>query len=345
MMPIPNVVIIRTFPGKEQGRAIGVFGFCVMLAPAAGPVIGGVLVDHVGWRAVFVMVVPMALAALWFAQRFLPLGRSDDQAPPLDWLGLGAIALAVPLLLNGVIELKGGSGAHPWILLGAGTLLLGGFVAHELRAAAPLLSLRIYARRAMAVGAAVSLVLGFSQAAVTYLLPVYVQHALGYSASRAGLIMLPTLLALGFALPIGGRLADRIASRYLVGGGMLAFGVSTLLVASPAITASFLAITLVTMLGRVGFGILMPSLSLATVRRLPPEEVAHGASMASFMRQFGSSIGVPVAAVFLESRLATSGADVQAAYAHTFAWLALACAFGAVAGWFLEARPPRDAAR
>ena len=117
VQPIPAIIILRAFEPHEQGRASGIFGMGVVLAPALGPSIGGLLVDGFGWRSIFFMVVPFCLASLWLARRFVPTtspggGAANPQGAALDWRGLLLAAAGTLCLLNGLVELHRRHGAE-----------------------------------------------------------------------------------------------------------------------------------------------------------------------------------------------------------------------------------------
>jgi MFS family permease len=110
LQPIPAIIVMRAFEPHERGRAMGIFGFGVVLAPAIGPSLGGVLVEWFGWRSIFFVVVPFCVAAVLLARRFLPIDKPEDAArrgARLDVRGLALIALVLLSLLNGMVELHG----------------------------------------------------------------------------------------------------------------------------------------------------------------------------------------------------------------------------------------------
>ena len=114
VQPIPAVIILYAFQPHEQGRASGIFGMGVVLAPALGPSIGGLLVDWFGWRSIFFMVVPLCLASLWLAYKFVPASapggvEPNRQGEALDWRGLLLGTVGTLCLLNGLVSLHGGS--------------------------------------------------------------------------------------------------------------------------------------------------------------------------------------------------------------------------------------------
>ena len=116
VQPIPAIIIMRAFEPHEQGRASGIFGMGVVLAPAIGPSVGGVLVDLFGWRSIFFMVVPFCLASLWMAWRYVPNTApggvaANRQGAALDWRGLLLGSAGTLCLLNGMVALHGGTPA------------------------------------------------------------------------------------------------------------------------------------------------------------------------------------------------------------------------------------------
>src|SRR5690242_12241779 len=127
VQPIPAIIMLRAFEPSEQGRASGLFGMGVVLAPALGPSIGGLLVDLFGWRSIFFMVVPFCLLSIWLAYRYVPTstpgGAAAGSAPRLDWRGLALGTVGTLCLLNGLLEVRGGD---PLL---AGGLLLGALLA------------------------------------------------------------------------------------------------------------------------------------------------------------------------------------------------------------------------
>ncbi|HWS75407.1 MAG TPA: MFS transporter, partial [Quisquiliibacterium sp.] len=178
LQPIPAVMIMRTFGENERGRAMGVYGFGVVFAPAIGPSVGGVLVEHFGWRSIFFVMLPFAIAGLALARRFLPLSSTPGERPPVDWRGLLLIGTATLCLLNGLTQVRGGDEALGYWLLAGAVVALGLFLVVERRIAAPLMQLRLFRSPSFAAGALVSLIYGMGIFGSTYLIPVYLQTAL-----------------------------------------------------------------------------------------------------------------------------------------------------------------------
>ena len=346
LMPIPNVVIMREFPGDQQGRAIGIFGFGVVLAPAIGPAVGGVLVEHFGWRSIFFVVVPFCVVALEMARRYLPVVSSFVTTPkPFDWTGLALATCATLAVLNGLVDLQGGKTVQAAILLAGGVAAFGAFAFHQLRAAHPLLQMHLFAHRPFTMGAIVAFVYGIGLFGSTYLLPIYLQAALDYSPSRAGLVLLPAGLAMAITMPVAGRLADKLRASRLVAAGLVLLAVSTVLTATESSQTSVLVLIAWVVIGRIGIAIVIPALSLGSMRGLAPAEIPQAASMGNFLRQLGGAVGVSLVGILLEWRLAAHGVTLlgvggDAARVHafdeTFLLLAAIMLPAIVAAWFME---------
>ena len=366
VQPIPAIIILRAFEPQEQGRASGIFGMGVVLAPALGPSIGGLLVDAFGWRSIFFMVVPFCLASFWMAQRFVPTSApggaaANPQGAALDWRGLLLASGGTLCLLNGLVELKGGPLAVAATLLGAAALALTGFVVlqrrmllarrrHPEHGVDPLLNLSLFRERRFAMGSIVAFIYGTALFGSTYLLPVYMQMGLGLSASFVGTILLPAGLVLAVSIALVGRLSDRQPAHRLVSLGLLLLASSFALM--PLIEAADRTRTLTLLvswaiLGRIGLGFILPSLNVGAMRGLERAQIPQGASAINFLRMLGGAAGVSLCGIVLEWRLSAHGASLgaagigpgrTAAFNETFVMLAALCALALLAAWRMRAR-------
>jgi MFS transporter, DHA2 family, multidrug resistance protein len=347
MQTIPSVVILRMFQPHEQGRAMGIFGFGVVLTPAIGPTVGGLLVEFFGWRSIFFVVVPFCLIALYLSRRFLPHATMEPAGrKALDWRGLLWLSVATLCLLNGLVQLHQLNSAVPWVLLGAGFAGLASFAWYELHHPEPLLHLRLFRQPQFAMGAIVAFIYGIGLFGSTYLLPIFLQTALGYSASGAGFVLLPAGLAMAICMPIAGRMADKLPPSRLVVSGVLMMTLSLALMVSVNQHSPYFALLLWVALGRIGLSLILPALSIGTVRGLEPSEISQATSMSSFMRQLGGVIGISLVGIALETRLKAHGADLVssgaidpnrlAAFDEIFVFLAVVSFCATFAAWFMK---------
>eukprot|EP01034_Spumella_vulgaris_P041369 gene41369-51226_t len=271
VQPIPAIIILRAFEPSEQGRASGIFGMGVVLAPAIGPSIGGVLVDLFGWRSIFFMVVPFCLASVWLAYRYVPItapggAAADRQGNRLDWVGLLLATVGTLCLLNGLVELHGNSPLRAGLLLGGAMAALVAFVGWQRRLMGtgrePLMNLHVFGYRQFAMGSIVAFIYGTALFGSTYLLPVYMQLGLQLSASHVGTILLPAGFVLALTIAGVGRLADRQPTYLLVsiGLGLLALGFALMVTVGLGTALVFIVAWVV--VGRIGLGFILPSLNL-----------------------------------------------------------------------------------
>jgi MFS transporter, DHA2 family, multidrug resistance protein len=349
MQPIPGIVILRAFEPREQGRAMGVFGFGVVLAPAIGPSVGGFLVELFGWRSIFFVVVPFCLAVMLMIRRFLtPQSPLMGEARALDWKGLLLAGVSTTCLLNGLASLHHDLlQAAVLLTLGLGCLIV--FVLYQLRTGAePLMNMQLFGYRQFAMGALVAFIYGMGLFGSTYLLPVYLQMGLHYAPSRAGLLLLPAGIVLAVVIPLAGKLADHVAPNRLVALGLALLALSFGLMTIGSSAASYLALMAWAVIGRIGLGFVLPSLSLGAMRGIERDLIAQASSTLSFVRQLGGALGVGVVGIVLEWRLAVHHAslsheaggnfgDQVLAFHETFLLVAALCAVAVVAA--LRMRP------
>lgn len=357
VQPIPAIIILRAFAPHEQGRASGIFGMGVVLAPAIGPSIGGILVDLFGWRSIFFMVVPFCLASLWMAHRFVPTTAPGGVAANrggagLDWRGLLLGSVGTLCLLNGLVDLRGGSGLQAAVLLLAALASLFLFIWWERRIAQrggeALMNLHLFSYRQFAMGSIVAVIYGTALFGSTYLLPVYMQLALHISASHVGTILLPAGFVLAGTIAVVGRMADKQPTYWLVSIGLALLAASFALMVVLTLESALWQLALLAVLGRVGLGFILPSLNLGAMRPLSKALIPQGASSINFLRMLGGAAGVSLCGIVLEWRLAAHGDSLSnpvtsaarvAAFDEVFLLLAALCLLAMAAAWQLREAP------
>jgi predicted MFS family arabinose efflux permease len=353
VQPIPAIIIMRAFAPHEQGRASGLFGMGVVLAPALGPSVGGILVDLFGWRSIFFMVVPLCLVSIWMAFRYVP-GTAPGGLAANRQGGLLLGATGTLCLLNGMVELHGGNVWLAAALLVAAAAALVGFVAWQRRMIAtgrpPLMHLALFESTPFAMGSIVAFIYGIALFGSTYLLPVYMQLGLKLSASHVGTILLPAGLVLAITIAFVGRLADRRPTWLLVSIGLALLAASFALMGTVMLGSALWVLVVWATLGRIGLGFILPSLNLGSLRPLHESLLSQGSSAINFLRMLGGAIGVSLCGIVLEWRLAAHGDSLTnpvssparlAAFNESFIMLAGLCALALVAAWRL--RPPATA--
>lgn len=303
IQPLAMVAIIDVFPVHERGRAMGAYGLGIVLSPAVGPVAGGLLVDHFGWRAVFLVTVPLCLAAIALAPRFVVPGRPLPGAHkrPFDAIGMVLVVAALCAVLGGLAALI----RAPWA--GAAGLALGaalayGFVVWERNTLHPLLDFRIFREPGFTAAVLVAAAYGVGIYGSTYLAPIFAQIGAGFSAYEAGVMLLPGGAVLAIVLLLSGRLADRFPPHRVAMAGLAFFAVAAILMGFSSRATGFWLLALWVAIGRVGLGLIIPGLNAGALRLLPHGTEAAGSASINFFRQLGGALGVTLLALFLEAR-------------------------------------------
>jgi MFS transporter, DHA2 family, multidrug resistance protein len=339
LQPLAMIVLFRVFPVDERGRAMALYGFGIVLAPAIGPAIGGALLDAFGWRSIFLLTVPFCIAGLALARQTLLSASSSRTQPSFDWMGVALLLGALVTLLNvPVLGHREGFGSPIVIALAlAGGMLAAAFVGWEIRTPAPLLPVRLFRHPPFANSTIVAFAYGVGLFGTTYLVPVFAQEIAHYSAAEAGYLLVPPGIALAIAIVVGGRLTDRAPPAPVIIAGLALFALSSLLLAFAGAQTAFALVALWLVIGRVGLGMLIPALNVGAVESLTGTELAYASSAVNFVRQLGGAVGVNVLAVLLEWRSAAIG-DMNAArpFHECFAVVTLAFVLAIVPAWFIR---------
>ena len=321
LIPVGMAMMFRTYPPAERIRANRLLIVPTLMAPALGPVIGGVLVDGLSWRWIFYINLPVGVAALVFGALFLPRG-SEHPPGPFDLPGFLLAGTGFPLFMFALSTgATSGWGAAPVLATGvAGLVLLALFVLVELRAAAPMLRLRIYANRLFR---ATNLQLTFAGAGffgTLFLVPLLLQNGLGFSAVHSGLSTFPEAIGGMIGVQVTTRLYKRVGPRRLMIAGMCGTVVTIggMAFAGPGNAAWLIPVLMFFTGGSFGFA-MAPS-QAAALATVSPAETGHASTLLNTLRQAGGAAGVAL----LGTVLGATGASSADLAGYRLAFLAAA---------------------
>ena len=335
--PVAMAIVANTFPEPaERAKAIGVFGSVSGLALAVGPILGGALVDGLGWRAIFYVNVPIVAAAIVCTALFVPESRAP-RARRFDPIGQALMILVLGSVVYAIIESRSLGWTSPAILglLAVAVLSALGILGYEPRRADPLLEPRLF--RSAPFGAAIVMALMALCAfgAWLFVTTQYLQNVRGMSALTAGLCLLPVGVPVVLLSPRTGRLVATRGPRppLVVSGTALALGGGASLWLRPA--TPLLAVLAVYLLFGVFLGTVNPPITNTAVSGMPRSMAGVAASLASTGRQTGTTLGVAVSGAIVGAAVASAGAAASGGAAFTTAargvwWLVLGLGVGIV---------------
>lgn len=306
IQPLAMTMIFQVFPARQRGLGMGIYGLGVILGPAIGPAVGGILVDWLNWRAVFFMPLPTCIMAIVFALFFAPDREEGAVSARFDWSGFAFLCL---FLVSMLWALSNGQrlGWHSLTILGTAlfALLTGtAFVVRELSAKAPLLNVSMFRVPGFAAGCVISFCFGAGLFGSTYLVPLFVQQIQGFTATASGLLLMPAGLVMALIFPIAGHMVDRFPAPGVIALGTVLLALSSYLMGlMDASTMSWVIIGWV-VLSRVGLGFGMPAIGTGSLRALDISQVSQGSGAANFSRQLGGALGVNLLSVTLDWRTA-----------------------------------------
>jgi EmrB/QacA subfamily drug resistance transporter len=327
--PVAMAIIVNTFPDPtERAKAIGVFGSMSGLSLALGPILGGALVDGLGWRSIFWINVPIVAAAIVCAALFVPESRAA-RARRVDPVGQALVILLLGSVVYAIIE----SNALGWtspvivILLAVAVLSALGILGYEPRRVDPLLELRLF--RSVPFSAAILMALFALCAfgAFLFVTTVYLQDVRGMSALTAGLSLLPVGVLTVVLSPLTGRLVGGRGPRLplVVAGTALALGGGASIWLSPATPLP--AVLAIYLLFGIFLGTINPPITNTAVSGMPRSMAGVAASLASTGRHTGTTLGVAISGTIVGSALARGGTEFTSAE-HGVWWLVLGLGVG-----------------
>jgi EmrB/QacA subfamily drug resistance transporter len=296
MFAVSLALLAQEFPaGRERGMAMGIYGSTIGVAVAIGPLVGGALVDSLGWESIFYLNVPIGLAAI--AVTYLKLRESrDPNATRIDWAGVatfsGALFVLVLALVRGNDE---GWGSTLIVSLFAGSAaLLASFVAIERRVAEPMLPLGLFKRPAFTGVQLAAFAVSGSLFALFLYLTLYLQNYLGCSPFEAGLRYLPITIASFIAAPIAGVLLSRVQARVLMSVGLAGGGIGLLLMSGIGAGDDWTTLLGGFLVAGAGVGLLNPVIGDVALSVVPKERSGMAAGINDTFRQVGVAVGIAV---------------------------------------------------
>ena len=313
LQPTEQAILRQTFPPKEQGMAMALFGMAVMLGPAIGPTLGGYIVDNYHWSWIFFINLPIGVLGLFMVASFvhedpdlLEHNRLEaaKQRKHLDWIGIllmwvGLAALQY-FLEEGSREDWFDSPVITSVCIVA-VFSLAAFVIRELTAPYPAVNLRLFKDPVFLSGTAVGGLMFAMLMANMFLLPIFMQELLGFSAVQSGSALMPRVIAMMLAVPLVGRLYQRFSPQLFIGIGVLMFSTSSWMLSHLTLESGRSDIIVPLIVQGIAFAFLFVPLTTVALANIPRHQMADATGLSSLLRQIGGAIGLAIFSTLIGS--------------------------------------------
>ncbi|MBU6146118.1 MAG: DHA2 family efflux MFS transporter permease subunit [Paenibacillaceae bacterium] len=322
LTPISMAMIYRLSPPEKVGQIMGIVGLPILIAPAVGPIVAGYFVDECSWHWIFLLNIPVGILAFVLAWRILPT-LPQKATEPLDRFGIMLAPLAFAALVFGISE-----GGIDWTSVATiggiaiGICALIAFIWVELRVKTPpLLELRVFRSPQFSRAVCTQWFMQFVMFGVIFLIPYFMQRAMGSTALEAGLWTLPQALAAAVCMPIGGRLYDKIGVRPLIVLGLSAVCIGVVALTRITPTDDVTAFLFPRIMFGIGMGLSFISINTYLMQSCPHHLVSRVTSLTGAMQQVFSSLSIAVVSTMITHITANNtalGLLPQSAFVNAF---------------------------
>jgi MFS transporter, DHA2 family, multidrug resistance protein len=308
MMPVGMAIVTREFPPEQRGLALGFWGISAAASVSLGPLIGGYLVDNISWHAIFDVNVPVgifAMAATYIIQR----EYRTEHTRSFDFIGFVSLSIALSFLLLALTEGNaawntGGWSSHMIVsffaISGVAFVV---FLLTEFSIEHPLIELRLLKDFNFAVTNGILFIFGLSMFGSTFLLPLYLQNSLGYTALQSGAVFLPVGILQALLSPLAGIVSDKVNPKVPATIGIVLLGISLGLNGTLSLFSMHEQIMFPLYLRGIAMGLLFTPLSTLALADIPRQKMAQASGMFNVIRQLGGSFGVAVIGTLLARRI------------------------------------------
>ncbi len=311
LQPTEQAILRQTFPPKEQGMAMALFGMAVVLGPAFGPTLGGYIVDNYSWPWIFYINVPIGIISLLMVSRFVQ--EPEDvraamhtmavrQRKNMDWSGIALLFLGLGTMQYVLEE----GNRNDWFQSGEIKIItlvaivsLVALVIRELSARVPAVDFSLFKDVVFTSGTLIGAVMFAMLMAVTFLIPLFMQIQLGYSATQAGLAMMPRSLSMLVVMPIVGRMYNKVSPRLVVAFGIVLFAYTAWQMGHYTLATSSRDVVQVLIIQGVAFSCLFIPLTTMALSTIPRHRLSDATGLNALLRQTGGSVGLAVFATML----------------------------------------------
>ena len=312
IQPLGMAIITREFPPSQRGIALGFWGISAAASVSFGPIIGGFLIDNFSWQLIFDVNVPIGILAMLFTI-IIQSEYVNKKTRKFDIIGFISVTIFLPLSLYTLSQgnaATNSAGWHATYILACGAIALialAVFITTELVVKEPLLDLKLLLNHNFGISNIIMVIFSLGMFGSTFLLPVYLQNSMGYTALQAGSVFLPVGIIQGITAPVSGRISDRISAKLPLFAGVILFAFSFYLNAHLSWLTERKYIMFSLYLRGLAMGLMFTALSTIALLDIPREKMAQASAITNSIRQLGGSLGVAILATLLTSRVSFYG--------------------------------------
>jgi EmrB/QacA subfamily drug resistance transporter len=305
MNPATLGIITATFPPRQRGMAIGIWAGVSAMALAIGPLLGGLITDHIDWSWIFFVNVPVGVLGMIVARWAIDESRDTSHEQRLDLPGLATSAVGLFALTYALIEANtyGWTSTRILALFAVAAIALAAFVLLELRQRVPMLDLTLFRDPTFTGANLTMLLVSLAMFGIFFFNSLFLQNVLGYSATQTGAVFLPMTLLIILVAPWAGRYSDKVGSRWLVGVGMTLVSLSLVLFAQLDVGSTFWGILPGLVTGGLGMALVMTPTTAAAMGAVAVDKAGVGSAVLNCSRQVGGSLGIAVMGAIVASQV------------------------------------------
>lgn len=314
MLPTGFTIISESFPPSQRGSAFGIFGIVVVLAPSLGPTLGGWLVDNASWRYIFYINMPVGVVAIAMCMTILKEHKKLEPHP-FDFVGFAGLATFLSCLLITMTDgLKHGWNSDFIVgLLVLSVVGLAVFIVGAPKAVKPIIDISIFKNFYFSVIAILNIMRSIALFGRLFLLPIFFQNMIGYSATFTGLLLSPGAMISGIVMPISGPLVDKYGPRFFIFSGLVLLGISNLMYYNLEATTPYSTILWAIIIFGLGSGLLNTPITATAMNVVRKDQISQVSTVLSVLMQVGGAFGVAMLGTIMNNRSAFH----QAVYADS----------------------------
>lgn len=301
-----QTIITEIYPPSKRGMAQAIYGMGVIVGPTLGPPLGGYLVDNYSWPYIFYINIPIGIIATFLTMLYVKSPKFGDKlkASQVDWWGIISLAAFIGSLQFVLEHGQQDDWFEDPVIVACSVVFLFGFlffIWRELVYKHPIVNLRVLKDTNLKVGTVLTFILGFGLYGSTFVIPIYTQSVLGWTATDAGLLLIPSSITTGLMMPIIGKLLERgVSPKYLAAGGFIMFFVYSYWmfgIMTPDTGGEHMFWPLV--MRGMGLGLLFVPITTLALSTLRGKSIGEGAAFTNMMRQLGGSFGIAIITTFV----------------------------------------------